>query len=63
LRRYVLALGRSLPDKQMRAREQGMATFERYASEEYCTGEPLIEKRVADQIRLQGQSKSTPETE
>ncbi len=63
LRRYVLALGHSLPSKRIGVREQGIATFEHYASEKYCTSEALIEKRIADQILVQSQSKSTPETE
>jgi hypothetical protein len=57
LRGYVLALGHSLPSKHAGVREVGMATFEHYASKEYCASEPLIEKRMADQIRLQARSK------
>lgn len=50
LREYVLALGESLPSKHGEARELGTATFEKYTSRDYCTGEPLIEKRAAEQI-------------
>ena len=57
LRGYVFALGHSLPSKRGGVREVGIATFEHYASKEYCTSEPLIEKRMADQIRLQARSK------
>ena len=57
LRGYVLALGHSLPSKRTGVREVGIATFEHYASKEYCASEPLIEKRMADQIRLQVRSK------
>ena len=56
LRGYVLALGLSLPSKRTGVREVAIATFERYASEEYCTGEPLIEKRLADQLLLHARS-------
>jgi hypothetical protein len=56
LRGYVLALGHTLSSKRSGARELGMATFEHYGAKEYCTGEPLIEKRLADQILLQVQS-------
>ena len=56
LRGYVLALGHSLSSKRSKARELGIATFEHYAAKEYCTGEPLIEKRLADQVLLQVQS-------
>lgn len=56
LRGYVLALGRSLPSKRTGVREVAVATFERYASKEYCTGEPLIEKRLADQLLLHARS-------
>lgn len=56
LRGYVLALGRSLPSKRTGVREVAIATFERYASKEYCTGEPLIEKRLADQLLLHARS-------
>ncbi len=57
LRGYVLALGHSLPSKHAGVREVGIATFEHYASKEYCASEPLIEKRMADQIRIQARSK------
>jgi len=57
LRGYVLALGHSLGSKHSGARELGIATFEHYAAKEYCTGEPLIEKRLANQVLLQSQSK------
>jgi hypothetical protein len=57
LRGYVLELGKSLPSKRDGVRALGLATFEHYASEEYCAGEPLIEKSVADQILLQIHSK------
>lgn len=57
LRGYVLALGHSLPSKHGGVREAGTATFEHYASQEYCASEPLIERRIADQIRLQAKSK------
>jgi hypothetical protein len=53
LRGYVLALGRSLPSKRNGVRELGIATFEHYAAQEYCTNDPLIEKRLADEIALQ----------
>jgi hypothetical protein len=56
LRGYVLSLGPSLPSKRAGAREAGIATFEHYASKEYCTDEPLIEKRIADQIQLRARS-------
>lgn len=56
LRGYVLALGHSLSSKRSGARKLGIATFEHYAAKEYCTGEPLIEKRLADQVLLQVQS-------
>ena len=56
LRGYVLALGHSPSSKRSKARELGIATFEHYAAKEYCTGEPLIEKRLADQVLLQVQS-------
>jgi hypothetical protein len=52
LRGYVLALGRSLPSKRNGIRELGIATFEHYAAQEYCTNEPLIEKRLADEVLL-----------
>ena len=45
LRNYVLALGHSLPSKRSGVRDLGIATFEHYASQEYCTYEPLVEKR------------------
>jgi hypothetical protein len=57
LRGYVLELGNSLPSKRDGVRALGLATFEHYASEEYCAGEPLIEKPIADQILLQIHSK------
>jgi hypothetical protein len=57
LRGYVLELGKSLPSKRNSVRALGLATFEHYASEEYCTGQPLIEKSIADQIMLQIHSK------
>ncbi len=56
LRGYLLALGHSLSSKRSGARELGIATFEHYSANEYCTGEPLIEKRLADKILLQVQS-------
>ena len=56
LRGYVLSLGRSLPSKRAGAREVGIATFEHYASQGYCTNEPLVEKRLADQILLPARS-------
>lgn len=57
LRGYVLALGHSLPSKQAAVREVGIATFEHYASKEYCTSERLVEKRMADQILLRARFK------
>lgn len=56
LRGYVLALGRSLPSKRNGVRDLGIATFEHYAAQEYCTNEPLIEKRLADKVVLQARS-------
>jgi hypothetical protein len=56
LRGYVLALGHSLSSKRSGARKLGIATFEHYAAREYCTGEPLIERRLADQVLLPVQS-------
>ncbi len=56
LRGYVFALGHSLPSKRSGVRELGIATFEHYASEDYCTNDPLIEKRLADQVLLQTRS-------
>jgi len=53
LRGYVLALGRSLPSKRNGVRELGIATFEHYAAQAYCTNDPLIEKRLADEVVLQ----------
>lgn len=57
LRGYVLELGKSLPSKRDGVRALGLATFEHYASEEYCAGEPLIEKSIVDRILLQIHSK------
>ena len=56
LRGYVLALGHSLSSKRSGARKLGIATFEHYAAKEYCTGERLIEKRLADHDLLRVQS-------
>ncbi len=52
LREDVLALGESLPAKHGEARELGTATFEKYASRDYCAVGPLIEKGEAQQILL-----------
>lgn len=46
----------ALSSKRSGARKLGIATFEHYVAKEYCTGEPLIEKRLADQVLLQVQS-------
>jgi hypothetical protein len=56
LRGYVLALARSLPSKRNGARELGIATFEHYAEQEFCTNEPLIENRLADKAVLRARS-------
>jgi hypothetical protein len=56
LRGYVLALGHSLPSKHHDVRDMAVATFEHYANEKNCTGEPLIQKELANQILLEARS-------
>jgi len=53
LRGYVLALGHSIPSKHPEVRDMAIKTFEHYANGENCTGEPLIEKELAEQILRQ----------
>ena len=50
LKDYVLSLGKSLPSKEGKAREVGIKTFEYYAGQSYCTGEPLIAENLANEI-------------
>ena len=50
LKDYVLSLGKSLPSKEGKAREVGIKTFEYYAGQSYCTGEPLIAENLAKEI-------------
>jgi hypothetical protein len=47
---YVLSLGKNLASKDGKAREVGIKTFEHYAGQSYCAGEPLIEENLAQQI-------------
>jgi len=53
LRGYVLALGHSIPSKHPKVRDIAIKTFEHYAIGENCTGEPLVEKELAEQIQRQ----------
>jgi hypothetical protein len=39
---YILALGKSLPEKGEHALGPSLATFKSYAKEDFCSGEPLI---------------------
>jgi hypothetical protein len=50
LKGYIMSLGKSLAAKDGKAREMGIKTFEHYAGQSYCTGEPLIEENLAHEI-------------
>jgi hypothetical protein len=50
LKGYILSLGKSLASKDGKAREMGIKTFEHYAGQSYCRGEPLIEENLAQEI-------------
>ena len=54
LKGYLLSLGKSLPSKDEKAREMAIETFKYYAGQGYCSDEPLIEERLANEILKHG---------
>jgi hypothetical protein len=61
LQNYVLALGKSLPNKNSLAFKPSLKAFNSYANQDFCTGKPLISLKTWQEITRQtGTSDQVP---
>jgi len=53
LQDYVLAVGKSLAEKDSNTYAPSLNVFNMYARQDYCTGEPLISREALKEINQQ----------